>query len=143
MHKRLLIAFAFLLASSTFAATPQPALSEPSLSPDASTIVFVAGGDIWSVPSSGGEARLLVANPATESRPLFSSRYLLRGSDETAIRAAFTNEAMATLEQQPGWVVEVKAGNVGIYRAGRRVNPADVGTFVEQSHALVRAFMAR
>lgn len=73
MHKRLLPAFAFLLALPLFAAAPpRPALSEPSLSPDASTIAFVAGGDIWTVPTAGGEARLLVANPATESRPLFS-----------------------------------------------------------------------
>jgi tricorn protease len=50
----------------------QPALFEPSLSPDAKTVVFVSGGDIWSAPSAGGAARLLVAHPATESRPLFS-----------------------------------------------------------------------
>src|SRR5690349_19543195 len=50
----------------------QPALFEPSLSPDGKTVVFVSGGDIWSAPSSGGTAHLLVAHPATESRPLFS-----------------------------------------------------------------------
>src|SRR6266568_2656706 len=50
----------------------QPALFEPSLSPDAKTVLFVSGGDIWSAPSAGGAARLLVAHPATESRPLFS-----------------------------------------------------------------------
>lgn len=51
---------------------PRSALSEPSLSPDSKEIVFVAGGDIWTVPAQGGVARLLVAHPATESRPLFS-----------------------------------------------------------------------
>src|SRR5437016_12429226 len=50
----------------------QPAMFEPSLSPDAKTVVFVSGGDIWSAPLAGGSARLLVAHPATESRPLFS-----------------------------------------------------------------------
>src|SRR5881227_3130560 len=50
----------------------QRALFEPSLSPDAKTVVFVSGGDIWSAPSAGGAARLLVAHPATESRPLYS-----------------------------------------------------------------------
>ena len=59
----------FLLATTLHA---QPALFEPSLSPDAKTVVFVAGGDIWSAPSTGGDARLLVAHPATEGRPLFS-----------------------------------------------------------------------
>ncbi|MEI6233630.1 MAG: S41 family peptidase [Planctomycetota bacterium] len=46
--------------------------SEPALSPDRKEIAFVSGGDIWSVPTTGGEARLLVSHPATESRPLFS-----------------------------------------------------------------------
>ncbi|HEY1114046.1 MAG TPA: LpqB family beta-propeller domain-containing protein [Chitinophagaceae bacterium] len=50
----------------------RPSYSEPALSPDGSEIAFVSGGDIWTVPSSGGEARLLVSNPATESRPLYS-----------------------------------------------------------------------
>ncbi len=75
------------------------------------------------------------------SRPLFSSQYLLRGPDETAIRAAFTDQRMAFFEQEPGWVVEVKDGNVGIYRAGQRVSPADLATFLERSHRIVGALM--
>src|SRR5688572_12064034 len=46
--------------------------SEPGISPDGSEIAFASGGDIWSVSSSGGEARLLVSHEATERRPLFS-----------------------------------------------------------------------
>src|SRR3954469_2160359 len=55
-------------------AAPAPAASfaEPSLSPDAGEIAFVSGGDVWTVPASGGEARLLVSHPATESRPMYS-----------------------------------------------------------------------
>jgi hypothetical protein len=45
---------------------------EPSLSPDGSEIAFVSGGDIWTVPTPGGAARLLVSDPATEARPLYS-----------------------------------------------------------------------
>jgi tricorn protease len=51
---------------------PLPALGDPGLSPDGAEISFVSGGDIWTVPSSGGEARLLVSHPATESRPVYS-----------------------------------------------------------------------
>src|SRR5436190_23974809 len=64
--------FTALALSITFAALAQPALFEPSLSPDAKTVAFVSGGDIWTAPVSGGEARLLVAHPAYDSRPLFS-----------------------------------------------------------------------
>jgi Tol biopolymer transport system component/C-terminal processing protease CtpA/Prc len=49
-----------------------PSFAEPGISPDGSTIAFVSGGDIWEVPARGGDARLLVSHPATESRPLFS-----------------------------------------------------------------------
>ncbi|MGH9702709.1 MAG: DPP IV N-terminal domain-containing protein, partial [Candidatus Acidiferrales bacterium] len=54
------------------AGNAEPAFSEPGISPDGSQIAFVSGGDIWTVPSSGGEARLLVSNSSTMSRPLFS-----------------------------------------------------------------------
>ena len=54
------------------AAAALPSFAEPGISPDGATIAFVSGGDIWEVPARGGDARLLVSHPATESRPLFS-----------------------------------------------------------------------
>ena len=68
-------ALAFLLLAATFstnAQPSQPAYAEPALSPDGAEIAFVSGGDIWTVPSSGGEARLLVSDPAMEARPQYS-----------------------------------------------------------------------
>src|SRR5204863_10176824 len=53
-------------------AEAKPSFAEPALSPDRSEIAFVSGGDIWTVPAAGGEARLLVSHAATESRPLYS-----------------------------------------------------------------------
>ena len=57
-------------------AQPPPAgkamMAEPGISADGKEIAFVSGGDIWTVPAAGGDARLLVSHPATESRPLFS-----------------------------------------------------------------------
>src|SRR5258707_5949856 len=50
----------------------QAYFTEPALSPDGSEIAFVSGGDIWTAPADGGEARLVVSNPANESRPLYS-----------------------------------------------------------------------
>ena len=55
-----------------FAQASADYLTEPALSPDRKEIVFVSGGDIWTVPAAGGTASLLVSHPATESRPRFS-----------------------------------------------------------------------
>jgi Tol biopolymer transport system component len=49
-----------------------PSFAEPAISPDGSEIAVVSGGDIWTVPARGGEARLLVSHTASESRPLYS-----------------------------------------------------------------------
>src|SRR5471032_1504174 len=49
-----------------------PSFAEPGISPDHSEIAFVSGGDIWTVPSAGGTARLLVSFGGTQSRPLYS-----------------------------------------------------------------------
>jgi tricorn protease len=52
--------------------TPIFYFTEPALSPDRTQIAFVSGGDIWTVAAEGGQARLLVSDPATESRPFYS-----------------------------------------------------------------------
>lgn len=63
---------AWTLAAAVEPVEPLPALAEPSLSPDGQSIAFASGGDIWTAPAAGGVARLLVTDPATESRPLWS-----------------------------------------------------------------------
>jgi tricorn protease len=49
-----------------------PSFAEPAISPDRLEVAFVSGGDIWTVPVSGGEARLLVSHPANEARPIYA-----------------------------------------------------------------------
>jgi Tol biopolymer transport system component len=49
-----------------------PSYAEPGISPDGSEIAFVSGGDIWTVPATGGDAHLIVAHDAAESRPLYA-----------------------------------------------------------------------
>ena len=61
-----------LFAAVGIASAQRPYFSEPSLSPDRKEIAFVSGGDIWTVPSTGGVASLLVSHAATESRPMYS-----------------------------------------------------------------------
>ncbi|MEO7789055.1 MAG: S41 family peptidase [Vicinamibacterales bacterium] len=56
-------------------AEPPPPLAsfgEPAISPDRSEIAVVSGGDIWTVPVNGGDARLLVSHEANDSRPIYS-----------------------------------------------------------------------
>ena len=62
--------------------TPQSVFAEPSISHDGREIAFVSGGDIWTVPVAGGEARLLIAHADNEFRPLYSpdGKYLAFGS---------------------------------------------------------------
>src|SRR5690606_37494903 len=73
------------LAAQPAGGDARPSFSEPGISPDGAEIAFVSGGDVRSVPASGGEARLLVSHPATESRPLFSpdGRFLAFVSERT------------------------------------------------------------
>lgn len=44
----------------------------PSISPDASYIVFSAAGDLWSVPVEGGAAERLTVHPGIENQSRFS-----------------------------------------------------------------------
>jgi len=44
----------------------------PALSPDGQTIAFTYMGDIWTVPSTGGEAARLTVHDAEDIRPQFS-----------------------------------------------------------------------
>lgn len=47
-------------------------LRTPDLSPDGSTLVFSYAGDLWTVPSVGGRARLLTVHEAHDTYPVFS-----------------------------------------------------------------------
>jgi len=61
-----------LSALSTLSQGSAAYMTEPSLSPDRKEIAFVSGGDIWTVPASGGSAQLLISHQATESKPIYS-----------------------------------------------------------------------
>jgi tricorn protease len=72
LRKILFLVLICVYSSAVYAQRSMPYMTEPTISPDRKEIAFVSGGDIWTVPSAGGTAQLLVAHPATESRPSYS-----------------------------------------------------------------------
>jgi hypothetical protein len=74
-----------------------------------------------------------------ESSPEFSRRYIVKGADEAAIRAALYPGATSYFAEHGGWTVEVQSGTVAIYRANSRPKPEDMTTFIETACAAVRS----
>ncbi|MBP1636686.1 MAG: TolB protein precursor, partial [Acidobacteria bacterium] len=71
---RTIVVFVSMLAVAA-AAAAQPGgerllVQKPALG--RTQIVFVYGGDLWSVPREGGAARRLTAGPGVETNPSFS-----------------------------------------------------------------------
>jgi hypothetical protein len=73
-----------------------------------------------------------------EANEEFSARYVLRGQDETAIRAAFRDDVLAFFATHQGWTVDVSSGTVAAYRAGKRAEPEDLRAFLEEAQQIAR-----
>lgn len=68
----LLAVVPFTPVTTSHVADARAVLAEPTISPDGREIAFASAGDIWTVPATGGDARLLVSHAASESRPLYA-----------------------------------------------------------------------
>ena len=76
-----------------------------------------------------------------EEYPGFSKRYLLRGSDEQAIRAFFTPSAIEFFEQlDQKWIIEGHGQWLIVYQPSKRVKPAKLSEFLEATWQLFLAF---
>jgi hypothetical protein len=76
-----------------------------------------------------------------EASEEFSKRYLLRGPDEGAIRAAFGAEALGFFAQNLGWSVESLGGSLAVYRAGERCKPEEIQPFLAEASTVRRALV--
>ncbi len=70
------------------------------------------------------------------SHPTFSKQYLLRGSDEMAVRNTFSDDLLAYFEQRKGLSAEGDGDRLVFYRISKRVPPKDISSFMEQGFAL-------
>ena len=81
----LLVSGAAWLATLTMdAETNSPLwMRHPAISPDGKTIVFSYKGDLYTVPTQGGEARQITTNPGYDAYPMWSpdSKNIAFGSD--------------------------------------------------------------
>ena len=71
--KRQIIGLAALAATTLASAQTNPLwLRHSAISPDGTLIAFAYKGDIWTVPTTGGEAHQLTTNAAYDSHPVWS-----------------------------------------------------------------------
>jgi len=68
----LLVIAGWSFASTAWAATNVTLPRFPSISPDGLRVAFSWRGDLWLVPTAGGDARRLTAHPADELNSAFS-----------------------------------------------------------------------
>src|SRR5438045_9801558 len=83
MKKRLLFLAALAVSVSGFTQTKPLWMRYPSISPDGKTIVFGYKGDLYKVPSTGGEAIPLTLHEAQDQMPVWSrdGKWLAFASD--------------------------------------------------------------
>ena len=77
------------------------------------------------------------------SHPDFSKHYLVKGENEEAIRDVFTYEVLDYYQKHRGVSSEGKADRLIFYRAGKRVKPAEIRTFMEDGFAVFNLFKGR
>jgi hypothetical protein len=65
-----------------------------------------------------------------EGHEEFSKHYLLRGKDETAVRAVFGPEILSLLGGDPGWSVQACEGRLAVFRASKRAKPPVLPAFL-------------
>ncbi len=105
MRSSFLLLIACLLHPPAPAAEHLKMLTDPNLSPDGKTLLFAHRGDIWRVPSNGGQAQRITHHPSTEREPRFSpdGKRIAFVSDRTGTRQVFVMKLKDAVPQQLTW----------------------------------------
>jgi hypothetical protein len=77
------------------------------------------------------------------NRPLFSSKYLLRGPDEQAIRNTFTDALLTFYETNQGMATDGGGNQLFVFRSGHRAAPHELQGFMNSVLPLVGLFAHR
>ena len=73
-----------------------------------------------------------------ERSPEFSRRYRLRGTEEERVLRLFDPETASFFERNPGWSAAGADKHLFVYRAEKRVKPADLSRWMDTVRILAR-----
>jgi hypothetical protein len=76
------------------------------------------------------------------SHPEFSSKYLLRGMNEIAIRRFFTESILNHFDRDRGWTVEAVSGRLFVYRLEQRIKPQELQSFIDSRRKILSVITA-
>lgn len=108
MHRSIIVIIAFLAGSPLNAAEGVRLLTNPEVSPDGSTLLFVHRSDIWRVDSKGGAAQRVTFHSAVDQEPHFSpdGKQIAFISDRTGSRQVFVLDENDSEPRQVTWHTE-------------------------------------
>jgi hypothetical protein len=75
-----------------------------------------------------------------DSSEEFSKQYLLRGTDEEAIRRVFNSGVLMLLSAQPGWSVQASAGRLMVFHAAKVAEAATIPSFAADALRIAGVF---
>lgn len=78
-----------------------------------------------------------------EQHPRFSKLFVLRGQDESRIRAAFPSTVLSFLEERPTTNLEACGHELIYYRQGKRVKPEQIRTLMAEGFSMLQQFTGK
>ncbi len=105
--------------------TAQTVVLLPALKPSLPDLQMAPENPFHKIAEAYGEQDIDLA-----SAPEFSRRYIVKGKDEAAVRAALTPAVTSYFVANQGWWIEAQAGTVAIYRGHIEAKPAEMRQFI-------------